>query len=74
MYLRTCGSFSPQFTMKTNRKAAKCHICGRSANLTHYLSSFRKEESIIPINKLKTSHQMVVDLFFSLVLVKKKYI
>jgi hypothetical protein len=31
----------PQITKKTeptNRKSAKCHICGRSANLTNYLS------------------------------------
>jgi hypothetical protein len=43
MYLRTCGSLSPQITKKIgsakNRKPAKCHICGRSPNLTNYLSS-----------------------------------
>jgi hypothetical protein len=32
----------PQITKQiehANRKPAKCHICGRSANLTNYLSS-----------------------------------
>ncbi len=43
MYLRTWGrSFnSANHKNKTghaNRKSAKCHICGRSANLIHYLS------------------------------------
>jgi hypothetical protein len=39
MYLRTV--LNPQITNKigsANRKSAKCHICGRSANITNYLS------------------------------------
>ncbi len=40
MYLRICGSFKSAITKSfgsANRKAAKCHIFGRSANLTNYL-------------------------------------
>ncbi len=39
MYLRTYGG--SQITKKirsTNRKSAKCHICGRSTDPTNYLS------------------------------------
>jgi hypothetical protein len=42
MYLQTCGSFESANHKKDwvrNRKSAKCHICGRSANL---ITSFRK--------------------------------
>jgi hypothetical protein len=41
MYLRTCRSFkfaNHKMIWSANRKSAKCHICGRSANLTNYLS------------------------------------
>jgi hypothetical protein len=41
MYLRTCGSFKSANHKKSgseNRKSTKSHICGRSANLTNYLS------------------------------------
>ncbi len=48
MYPRTCKKFGPanqKFTSYKSashkkdwvRKSAKCHICGRSANLTNYL-------------------------------------
>ncbi len=39
MYLRTFGSLNPQITKKiwaAKRKSAKCHICGRTANLRNY--------------------------------------
>jgi hypothetical protein len=42
MYLRSCGSFRSANHKKigpANRKFAKCYICGRSANLTNYLSA-----------------------------------
>ncbi len=41
MYLQTCGSFKSEHHKKrwsTNRKSAKCQICGRFANLWNYLS------------------------------------
>ncbi len=40
MYMRICGSFKTAIHKKsgsTNRKSAKCQICGRFANLTNYL-------------------------------------
>jgi hypothetical protein len=40
MYLQICGSFESANHKKsgsTNRKSAKCQICGRFANLTNYL-------------------------------------
>ncbi len=40
MYLRTCGSVkSANHKKDWVRKSATCRICGRSANLTNYLSS-----------------------------------
>jgi hypothetical protein len=39
--MQTCGSFksaNPKKTESTNSKSSKCHICGRSSNLTNYLS------------------------------------
>jgi hypothetical protein len=41
MYLRTCGSFKSanhKTIGSANRKSAKCHIFGKSANLKNYLS------------------------------------
>jgi len=39
MYFQACGSFkSAKFKQDWVRKAAKCDICGRSANLTNYFS------------------------------------
>jgi hypothetical protein len=44
MYLWTCGSFSSANHKKigsANRKSGKCHIFGRSANLTNISSRGR---------------------------------
>ncbi len=41
MYLRTWGRFKSanhKMIGSANRESEKCHICGRSANLTNYLS------------------------------------
>jgi hypothetical protein len=41
MYLGTCGNFKSTNHKKdwaANRKSAKSHICGRSANRTNYLN------------------------------------
>ncbi len=40
MYLGTCGkSANHKKIWSENSKSAMCHICGRSANVTNYLSS-----------------------------------
>jgi hypothetical protein len=57
MYLRNAEDFSPHITKligSANRKSAKCHICGRSASLTNYLTPQ------ICGTYLRTTHHLLV--------------